>query len=160
MSERTRRQQIIVELVTGGPIANQKQLRAELAGRGVEVTQATLSRDLRDLGAAKTLRGYRLGEWSRVRESAAGARVGSALSRVLRGYVTSAQPASSLVVLHTGPGQAQLVAVELDRASIEGAAGCLAGDDTIFLATISSARARALARELRKMAALQASSRR
>jgi len=156
MSGRVRRQQVIAEILSRRPVASQEDLRACLHDRGIGVTQATLSRDLREIGALKTMRGYQLP--SENGASALGGTNGtpkpSPLSRALAGFVTSVEPAGNLIVLHTGPGHAQLVALEIDRAGMSGVVGCLAGDDTVFLAVTAIPRAREITREMRRMAEL------
>jgi transcriptional regulator of arginine metabolism len=153
MAGRARRQQVIVELLEREPIDSQEDLRQALGGRGIEVTQATLSRDLRELGAVKTPRGYRLPDLNGTapprRDDLSGA-----LARSLGNFVTGIEPAANLIVLRTGPGHAQIVALEVDRAGIPGIVGCLAGDDTIFVACSSTRRARELCRELARLADL------
>lgn len=154
MPGRSRRQQLIIEVLQRQPVESQEELRQALAGRGVEVTQATLSRDLRELGAIKTPRGYQLPQ-------ATGARLGDSsrslttLARALSGFVTGVEIAGNLIVLKTGPGHAQIVALELDRSGAPGVVGCLAGDDTIFVATSSVHRAKELAKELANLAELE-----
>jgi len=159
MSGRVRRQQVIVELLSRQPVASQEDLRELLDERGIGVTQATLSRDLREIGALKTMRGYQLPLEN------GGAGVGlspstpqpTALSRTLAGFVTRVEPAGNLIVIRTGPGHAQLVALEIDRAGLSGVVGCLAGDDTVFLAVSTMPKARELTREMLRMADLSGS---
>lgn len=150
MLSRTRRQQTILEILQTQPVESQEALRQMLSQRSIEITQATLSRDLREMGAVKTPRGYQLpshgtGDTPFASESA---HRGVPLSRTLASFLLRVEPAGNLVVLRTGPGHAQIVALEIDRAGIPGVVGCLAGDDTIFVATHSDTRAQALAKEL------------
>lgn len=155
MSGRVRRQQVIAELLSRQPVASQEDLRALLQDRGIGVTQATLSRDLREIGALKTMRGYQMpSDASGPASGSDGSPGPSTLSRALAGFVTSVEPAGNLIVLHTGPGHAQLVALEIDRAKVSGVVGCLAGDDTVFIAASTTPRARELTRDLRRMANL------
>ena len=120
----------ILDLLRAGAVATQGDLRSKLARRGIHVTQATLSRDLEELGVVKTREGYRL----------AGA-VPSilppqpALSVVLKEFVREVRQASNLVVVKTNPGNAHSVAVSLDAEQWPEATGSIAGDDTIFIAT-------------------------
>lgn len=155
MSGRVRRQQVIADLLARQPVASQEDLRELLNEKGIVVTQATLSRDLREIGALKTMRGYQLpSENGTAGHGNLGGPKPSALSRTLAGFVTSVEPAGNLIVIHTGPGHAQLVALEIDRVSLSGVVGCLAGDDTVFLAITTTPRARELTREMRRMAEL------
>ncbi len=154
MPGRERRQQLIIEILQRQLVESQESLRHTLMGRGVDVTQATLSRDLRELGAIKTPRGYQLPN-AVAASPLDTSRAIAPMARTLASFVTNIEPAANLLVLHTGPGHAQIVAVEIDRAELPGIAGCLAGDDTIFVAVVSAHRAKELAREFLRLADLQ-----
>jgi transcriptional regulator of arginine metabolism len=93
------------------------------------------------MGALKGPHGYVLPDES----SAAVESVPEASLSALRSHVLTAVAADSMVVIHTAPGHADVVAVELDRWPPKGVAGCIAGDDTIFLATTSKAAAQKVA---------------
>ncbi len=150
MLSRIRRQQTILEILQAQPVESQEALRRMLSQRGIEITQATLSRDLREMGAVKTPRGYQLPGHG-VGDTPFSAEIehrGVPLSRTLASFLLRVEPAGNLVVLRTGPGHAQIVALEIDRAGMSGVVGCLAGDDTIFIATPTDTRARELANEL------------
>lgn len=140
---RARRQQLISDLLSREMVPSQERLRVLLAERGIEATQATLSRDLREMGVVKGPAGYvLLGQAYEVVQPAAdpardGSVIAESLDRVMGEYVVSAVRAGNLVVLKTPPGHAQIVAVELDRRTPHGIAGTVAGDDTIFVACIS-----------------------
>lgn len=155
MSGRVRRQQIISDVLARQPVGSQEELRALLKERGVAVTQATLSRDLREIGALKTMRGYQLPPNGHAPAAGTVAQTHASIARTLAEFVTSVEPAGNLVVLRTGPGQAQVVALEIDRAGIRGVVGCLGGDDTVFVAASTTPRARELVRELQQLAALR-----
>jgi len=154
MSGRDRRQQLVMEILQKQPVDSQEDLRHMLSGRGIDVTQATLSRDLRELGAVKTPRGYQLPNAANT-SPAETSRAMAPLARTLSNFVTSIEPAATLLVLRTGPGHAQIVAVEIDRAGLPGIVGTLAGDDTIFVAVVSAHRVKELAREFLRLADLQ-----
>jgi transcriptional regulator of arginine metabolism len=154
MSRRVRRQQVIAEILQRQPIGSQEELRRLLRDRGIDVTQATLSRDLREIGALKTMRGYQLPAESASTTNGTPSPTPSGLARALAGFAFSVEAAANLVVLRTGPGHAQLVALEIDRTGLRGVVGCLAGDDTVFIAANTVPRARELASELRELAAL------
>lgn len=136
-STRAGRQARIVELVTHRVIHSQTELAALLAGDGIEVTQATLSRDLEELGAVK-LRGVNGGapvyvipeDGSPVRGVAGGT---ARLTRVLSELLVSADSSGNLAVLRTPPGAAHFLASALDRAALAEVVGTLAGDDTIMV---------------------------
>lgn len=116
----------ILELLEDLVFESQAELGQRLAAEGVEVTQATLSRDLADLGVVKGPDGYRLPD--------GGGAAGPAESRVaeaMRRQVTNVDVAEAMVVLRTRPGYAHAVAVELDALRDPTVVGTLAGDDTI-----------------------------
>ncbi|MCS7483997.1 arginine repressor [Umezawaea endophytica] len=134
---RTARQGRIVELVSQRAIRSQSELAKTLAMEGIEVTQATLSRDLDELGAVK-LRGADGGapvyvipeDGSPVRGVQGGT---SRLARVLGELLVSVDHSGNLAVLRTPPGAAQFLASALDRAALNDIVGTIAGDDTIIV---------------------------
>ncbi|GJM18627.1 MAG: arginine repressor [Phycisphaeraceae bacterium] len=149
-----KRQALIREILAEGPVSSQDRLGELLLGRGVRATQATLSRDLRELGVVKGPEGYRL-PMEPMRRRLRGLAATGALERVIRQYVVGMDEALGLIVMRTGPGHAQVVALELDRTPPEGLAGTIAGDDTMFLAPKTEADLRALAVMMREMAGLE-----
>ena len=130
---RANRQRAIAEMLREGPVRSQDEIAARLAGAGFAVTQATVSRDLEQIGAVKVKRGGALGyalpdqiggsDWAAGR-----------LQRIFAEWVHSVEPAGSIVVLKTPPGSAHLVALALDQAKLPEIAGTIAGDDTLFVA--------------------------
>jgi transcriptional regulator of arginine metabolism len=124
-----RRNQIL-ELLRAGAVATQAELREKLARRGIHVTQATLSRDIEELGAVKTREGYRVPQ-----TEAPAAPPQPTLSVILKEFVREVRQASNLVVVKTHPGNAHSVAVSLDADQWPEVTGTVAGDDTIFIAT-------------------------
>jgi len=137
------RQGQILKLVAGQSVANQDELRRRLVHLGMRVTQATLSRDMRELRLVKTADGYRT-----VQEAASGTPAAKeavplpALSRALKEFLLDIRPAQNMLVLKTPPGGAQPIAAAVDAERWKEVAGTLAGDDTILVITTSS-RARA-----------------
>lgn len=134
---RVARQARIVELIGQRAIRSQAELATLLATEGVEVTQATLSRDLDELGAVK-LRGpdggapvYALPEEGYPMRASAGGT--SRLARLLGELLVSADASGNLAVLRTPPGAAQFLASALDRAALHDVVGTIAGDDTIMV---------------------------
>jgi transcriptional regulator of arginine metabolism len=123
---------------------SQEELAAMLRREGIEATQATLSRDLRELGVLKGPEGYTL-----PRGQAAPA---VELREAAGAYLLSAQTAGTVVVLRTGPGQASALALQIDRSALDGAVGTVAGDDTIFIAAKSARDAARIARILQELA--------
>ncbi len=144
-----RRRDEILRVIRDGAVHSQEQLQQRLARRGIEVAQPTLSRDLKDLGLAKTPSGYVLpGEESAVPDADREARLMEKLERALREWLLDVVVAGTIVVVKTPPAAAHPVARAIDEAGLEGMAGSIAGDDTIFLATPSTAAAAKLARLL------------
>ncbi len=132
---RVARQARIIELITQRAIRSQAELATLLGGEGVEVTQATLSRDLDELGAVK-LRGphggapvYALPEDGHPMRGSGTSR----LARLLGELLVSADASGNLAVLRTPPGAAQFLAGALDRAALHDVVGTIAGDDTILV---------------------------
>ena len=140
MSDHKRfRQGQILKLVAGGPVSNQDDLRRRLAHQGMRVTQATLSRDLRELRLVKTSQGYKL-ILALADEKPPLPTL--TLARALREFLVDVRPAQNMLVLKTPPGGAQPLAAALDAEHWKEVAGTLAGDDTILIVTPSrSARA-------------------
>jgi transcriptional regulator of arginine metabolism len=134
---RTARQGRIVEMVSQRAVRSQSELAKLLAAEGIEVTQATLSRDLDELGAVK-LRGPDGGapvyvipeDGSPVRGVQGGT---TRLVRVLGELLVSTDFSGNLAVLRTPPGAAQFLASALDRAALHEVVGTIAGDDTILV---------------------------
>jgi transcriptional regulator of arginine metabolism len=147
MSEfKERRLRTIAELIRKEPLANQEELAERLASLGYAVTQATVSRDLDQLGAVKVRRDGQLA----YALPGQGAEIPAPmLTAVLRDWVRSADAAANLVVIKTPPGSAHLVGVMLDQAAMPEIVGTICGDDTIFAATQSATQAEALTSKLR-----------
>lgn len=141
------RQRMIADWLRRHRIGSQEELVARLDLAGVSATQATVSRDLDELGAVRIRRDgamhYRLPEQLDNGDAAQ-------LDRLLGEWVTDIIAAGNLVVLKTPPGSANLVANALDAAGLEEVAGTIAGDDTIFAALVDGAAAGAVAEGLRR----------
>lgn len=129
MDKLYRRTQIL-DLLKSEPIATQADLCERLARRGIQVTQATVSRDIEELGLIKTREGYRLPGTSDSPKLPQ-----PALPIVLKEFLWEVRKASNLVVIKTHPGNAHSVAVALDSERWPEVVGTVAGDDTIFIAT-------------------------
>jgi transcriptional regulator of arginine metabolism len=123
------RQKAILSLLDDGPIASQDELRRALRQRGFRVEQATLSRDIRDLGLVKTSNGYQRLEIQAVASDPALPSV----SRLVREFVLNVKRAQNLLVIKTTVGSAQPVAAALDDEEWPEAVGSVAGDDTILI---------------------------
>ena len=120
----------ILKLLRTDPEVTQDELRRKLAKRGIQVTQATVSRDLEELGLVKTRSGYHFPE--AVKPAAP---VQPTLQVILKEFLREVSLASNLVVLKTHPGNAQPVAAVLDSQEWPEVIGTVAGDDTVFVAT-------------------------
>jgi len=134
---RVGRQARIVSLLSAHAVSSQTELAALLAAEGIEVTQATLSRDLEELGAVK-LRGADGGvgvyivpeDGSPVRGVTGGT---ERLTRLLGELLVSTDASANMAVLRTPPGAAHYLASGIDRAVLPQVVGTIAGDDTIFV---------------------------
>ncbi|MBI3636360.1 MAG: arginine repressor [Candidatus Rokubacteria bacterium] len=142
-----RRQQTILQIVQSGPVRSQTELGRLLRHRGIAAAQPTLSRDVRELGLAKTPRGYVVPDVG-APPFGPGPRREGKLDRALRMFAVSVQSAGTLVVVRTPSAAAHPLARALDEAALAGVVGTIAGDDTIFVATPSERAARALTRRL------------
>ncbi len=126
--DQAERREQLYGLLRAGAVATQRALVAALEARGIAATQSSVSRDLREIGAVKTPEGYVLpadetaghdGEFAAVAD-----------------LVRELKPAGpNLLVIRTGIGAAQRVALALDRAAWPEIVGCIGGDDTVFVAT-------------------------
>jgi transcriptional regulator of arginine metabolism len=144
------RQSQILEVIDHGPVASQETLRQRLRDRGIDATQATISRDLKDLGLVK-----RAGDGAYVRpgsaDRASGAAVGEQLQRAVSSLVRGLERVDPLIVVRTDRGQAQGLAEWIDRAQLREVAGTIAGDDTILLVCRGASGAAAIEARLREM---------
>lgn len=129
MSTAAARRRLVRRLIVSQPVNSQAEIVEFLAKEGYDVTQATISRDLHVIGAAK-------GDGDRyvLRDGPDPEEAMSHLARSIDEFVESINASGSLVVLRTPPGAAQVVAAAIDNAEIEGVLGTVAGDDTIFVA--------------------------
>ena len=128
--EQAQRREMLRELLIDGPAGTQRSLVDALAAKGLTATQSSVSRDLREIGAIKTVLGYELpGAADSVDEMLRAA-------EFLRG-VNTAGP--NLTVIKTAIGAAQRVALALDRSGWPEMIGNIGGDDTVFVATSSAA---------------------
>lgn len=127
------RQGQILKLLAGQPVASQDELRRQLIHLGVRVTQATLSRDMRELRLVKTTDGYRPLSTAATEESSPL----PTLARALKEFLLDIRPAQNMLVLKTPPGGAQPLAAAVDSEHWKEVAGSLAGDDTVLIITPS-----------------------
>src|SRR5262245_30187793 len=146
---KTRRQSLILDLVDREPLHSQEQLRRRLRKRGVEATQATISHDIAELGLVK-----RAGDGAYQRPGADTApnpeTTLSALERAAAEFLHSVDRVQQLVVIRTGPGQAQTLASAMDRARLPEVVGTIGGDDTILVIARGARGAAALVKRLKE----------
>ena len=147
---KSKRQDLILEIIAHEDIETQNQLLAALAQRGIKSTQATLSRDIRDLHLVKELSA------TGVYRYAAGSRDGvldrnSRLRKIFRESVVEYATAQNLIVIKTLPGLADAACSTLDGMDIPNLVGSIAGDDTAFVAMKDVASAERLCSELEKL---------
>ena len=147
---KTRRQAVLLELIDSDPLHSQEQLRRLLRKRGFDATQATISRDIKELGLVKRAAdgGYqRSGAEATNTETAL-----DALERATAAFLRRAERVQQLVVLRTGVGQAQPLALAIDRAQLREVVGTIAGDDTILVISRGASAAAALVKRLEQFA--------
>ena len=155
---RTQRQRRIVELLGQHPVHSQGELADLLVADGIEVTQATLSRDLVEVGAVKVRRDRALvyavpGEGGEVAAvGSLGDSSSARLRRTCEELLVSATAAGQLVVLRTPPGAANYLASAIDQTRDPDVVGTIAGDDTIMIVTEAPDRAVAVAERLLALA--------
>lgn len=133
------RQQAIVEIIRKERVFTQEQLADLLAERGIDATQVTLSRDMRELGLAKTTEGYRQLQT---------APSGPSVEETAAEFLTGIRVARNLVVLKTRTGSASPLAVALDQANWPEIVGTIAGDDTILVIAPDDESAQSIRRRL------------
>src|SRR5215204_3574629 len=123
------RQSQILEVIDQEAVASQEELRQRLATRGIDATQATISRDLKDLGLVK-----RAGDGAYVRAGTERSHAGDEqLRRSVTSLMRGLERVDSMLVIRTDRGQAQGLAEWIDRAQLAEVAGTIGGDDTILL---------------------------
>ena len=154
MSSKQQRQAAIARLIASSEVSSQPQLQRLLAAEGIEATQATVSRDLEELGAVKVrVAGgdtrYAIPEFAPERVAP-----GDQLRRVLGEWVAEISVSGNIVVLRTPPGCAHVVASALDRSNLAGIIGTVAGDDTLLCVADEDLGGLALAELLRDLAGL------
>ncbi|MPZ16726.1 MAG: arginine repressor [Luteitalea sp.] len=126
------RQAVILDVVDREVVASQEQLRMRLLRQGIDVTQATLSRDIKDLGLVKRASD---GAYKRPGPNLVGRpdAAEATLRRTVLSYLRRLDRVEQLIVLRTDPGQAQPLALAIDHAELPEVVGTIAGDDTILV---------------------------
>lgn len=142
---KTYRHEQILKCIRSKPITSQSELVAALRRAGINISQVTLSRDLKELGLVKTASGYQtLG-------SPAGAPPAPELGHVLRDFVRDVRKAQNLLVVKTEPGAAPTVGAGIDNEGWPEIVGSLAGDDTVLLICEDAQHCGAIERRLRAL---------
>lgn len=126
------RQRIMLDLIENYEIETQEELADYLLERGIEITQATISRDIKELRLVKVLTSGGKYKYATMDSQYEG--INERLIKVFKSSVLSVDKAENIIVIKTLPGAAQICASAIDNFKIEGAAGTIAGDDTIFIA--------------------------
>jgi len=151
---KTQRQHLVAKLIEQGAIENQAQLVELLAAQGCHATQATVSRDLDDLGAIKVR--VPGGESAYAIPALPAQQVAPEdhLRRVCGDWVVEVAHSGNLVVLRTPPGSAHVVASALDRAGLPDLLGTVAGDDTLLVVVAEDVGGAKVAEQLTDLAGL------
>lgn len=154
MTSKAQRQSKIINLIGSEHISSQEQISKMLESEGIVSTQATISRDLEDIGAVKVRlpggeSGYAIPETAK-RPGAEGT-----LSRTLKQYVLSIQAATPLVVIRTPLGCADVTCAAIDATSFSEIVGTIAGQDTIFLAMSPESDADEFVKKLSELADIE-----
>lgn len=152
---KTSRQHRIVQILTDVAVTSQGQLVDLLVDAGIEATQATVSRDLEDIGAIKVrVPGgdlvYALPDYSNEQIAPP-----DHLKRVLSDWVAEVRHSHNLIVVRTPPGSAHVVASALDRSGLEGVLGTVAGDDSILIVADEATTGEELAITIRELAGIE-----
>jgi transcriptional regulator of arginine metabolism len=133
LQPKTKRQRAILALIAARPVRSQEELAMLLEQQGYEVTQATISRDIKELGLMKVpLKGSQGGAFKYV-EPSVGPMFSSRLHRIVAELVSSVKGSVNQIVLRTPPGSAMMVASAIDNAEWSEVIGTLGGDDTILV---------------------------
>ena len=118
------RQGQILQIIRFKEIYTQEELARELSSLGIDTTQVTLSRDIREMGLVKTSEGYRPLQTERS---------GPNIADVIDEYMQDVRVAQNLVVVRTSPGNANSLAIAIDREDFDEVIGTVAGDDTVLV---------------------------
>ena len=147
---KTRRQAEILSIIQENDIETQDQLLEQLHARGMKSTQATISRDIKELHLVKELTGQSTYRYS-VSERKTSLNMANRLHNIFKESVTSFEAAQNIVVIKTMPGLAGGACAALDGMQIPYMVGSLAGDDTVLLIMHDSQTAANLCQEIQKM---------
>lgn len=151
---KNQRQHKITDLLRNEPVTNQGQLVELLEHEGVVATQATVSRDLDELGAVKVKVAGGDAVYAIPENPADRVVPEDLLKRVLGNWVVDIQSSANIVVIRTPPGSAHVVASAIDRAGMPDVLGTVAGDDTMFVVTYDGTDGKDLAARFKEIAGL------
>lgn len=140
----------IIKIISENSVETQGELAQRLKEAGFETTQATISRDIRELRLTKELSDNGRFRYVQPKSDSTGSNASPVRMRVLTECVLSVEPAGNMIVIKTLPGMAMAAAAAVDELRCEGYVGCIAGDDTVFAAVTPGKETAALA-ELKKV---------
>lgn len=144
---KTKRHNIIVELIKTKEVGTQEELLELLKESGYDVTQATISRDIRELNLIKVNVGNKQ-KYAIIQKDE---NVSDKYVRVLKEGFISMLPSGNLIVLKTVTGMAMAVATAIDALEVNEIVGCIAGDDTIFIAVSENSSTAVVMNKLKKL---------
>ncbi len=139
----------IIDIITTHEVETQDELIAHLEKAGYTVTQATVSRDIRELGLSKVVTGRGSYRYILPKEEKDTRRI--QISHALAETIVRVEVAQNIIVLHTYAGMAQAVALEVDHLSHPSLLGCVAGDDTIIIVARDNAGAVSLGQQMQEL---------
>ena len=145
---KTRRQAVILDLINEYSIETQEELLLRLKEKGYNVTQATVSRDIKELRLLKTLSSDGKYKYTSYKKNAAESANG--FIGFINSSVISVKPAQNIVVIKTLAGMANAICASIDSIDFKGIVGTIAGDDTIFIVCADNAQANDFVFEIQK----------
>ena len=146
---KTKRQELIIDIIEKKEIETQEDLIAELRAAGYDVTQATASRDIRELKLVKVTTGH--GSYRYMMPPKSDSSVNVKFNSALAESITSVDYSVNIVVVKTYPGLANAVATGIDSLNISSILGCVAGDDTIMIVVRDIESARDISERIRHL---------
>lgn len=147
---KTQRQAKIMEIISNKNVETQEQLLAELQAAGFHSTQATISRDIKELRIIKELTTFGTYRYC-VSANEVGSTFSGKLNAIFRECITNFDYAQNIMVIHTLPGLASAAASAIDAMSLSVVLGTLAGDDTVFIVMRDSNAAAAFCGEIKSL---------
>ena len=148
MSKSTlQRQKLISDLIEEGKITSQNQLKGMLKKEGISITQATLSRDLTEIGASKKRDSNNNLKYILPKDDVNNAQI-SIAKKALRDFVLSVEPVSNQVIIKTTTAAAQVVAEAVDNLYVDGIAASLAGDNVVLIISYGNKEANLISKSL------------